>query len=558
MKTYQNYWLMLLNSSALLLFLAPNISGQEHAGIFVNGGNVPFADRIVDYSPGSNVSGDWKQPDSALGPPQLVSPGGYPRDVSLGNGGSLTIEFENNDLRNGVGADLAVFEVGSEAERFEVEISADGSSWIQLGSYPGGARAIDIGPFVDSPGPYKFVRVTDAPGGGSGNPYAGADIDAIATLNGSLCQAVRETFYFSQWFKGAVCGSVSEDLFIGEIEDELGGKIQLWCLDKGQYVDEFGLFYVSPRGERIQIGRCPWEAGCNLGSLLHGGDPDGDGKPDCFLRSAWISADQKYGDEDDDPDKDVYVALYDFSTKSLTERWLKEPANKSVGSPPLVVSSKTSLYPGSDHVLGGPVGIVSDSGLPMRLSEFHERDLNADGKIDAEDGLILGEMMGMSSSDGFFYHQADYDGSGEIDDFDREIFSATNSYTEWIAQNFPQSWPDPSRKSVWGQDADPDGDGCVNRIEFLMLRNPNLNDRHLGLKARIDGGKLVLSFRENTQLATSYSLIAEYSDSMLGAWGRGHVSYRTTERFNGYRLVEATLHEEGDINFIRLRSNIQH
>ena len=46
----------------------------------------------------------------------------------------------------------------------------------------------------------------------------------------------------------------------------------------------------------MKVGMCPFLAGCNSASFYHAGDNDNNGKPDCFIRSRWISRD--YGQND--------------------------------------------------------------------------------------------------------------------------------------------------------------------------------------------------------------------------------------------------------------------
>ena len=73
---------------------------ETYGGIEVPDGAIAFADSVAEYSPGSNATGNWRNPAAALGEPQL-SGGGFPNDVSLGNGGSLTLQFVDNVLENG-------------------------------------------------------------------------------------------------------------------------------------------------------------------------------------------------------------------------------------------------------------------------------------------------------------------------------------------------------------------------------------------------------------------------------------------------------------------------
>ena len=71
---------------------------------------------------------------------------GYCGQVSLGTGGSITMQFTDNAL-TGSGdsaADLHIFEIGADVEGFFVEISTDGFAWVDLGLLAGQPTSIDI------------------------------------------------------------------------------------------------------------------------------------------------------------------------------------------------------------------------------------------------------------------------------------------------------------------------------------------------------------------------------------------------------------------------------
>lgn len=100
-------------------------------------------DRIVDVHYGSYAGfGQNELPDCVLGPPQGAGlSGGSLHVLSLGNGGSITLEFVDNLPQNGVGADLIVFEnaffVGGDsnyafAEAAFVEVSQDGVTFFRF------------------------------------------------------------------------------------------------------------------------------------------------------------------------------------------------------------------------------------------------------------------------------------------------------------------------------------------------------------------------------------------------------------------------------------------
>lgn len=159
-----------------------------------------FADRVVAYEVGSpEPVPEGQDPRTALGPPDYVpDKWAKPRAVSLGNGGSITLAFGEGALIDGDGPDLFIWEIGPSKEATTVEISADGKTWIPVGTAPGGFSAIDIGPFVTRDDVFHFVRLRDVPfDGGESDAWPGADIDAVAVLGTSRRVSVPSEVLFA-------------------------------------------------------------------------------------------------------------------------------------------------------------------------------------------------------------------------------------------------------------------------------------------------------------------------------------------------------------------------
>jgi hypothetical protein len=102
----------------------------------------PFADKVVEFKPGAGAGyGQKMLPQIVLGPPRgggkFMGSGDV---VSLGKGGSITLEFVDNEVFDGEGPDFIVFEnaflqkpgddpnLGS-FELAKVEVSLDGKEW---------------------------------------------------------------------------------------------------------------------------------------------------------------------------------------------------------------------------------------------------------------------------------------------------------------------------------------------------------------------------------------------------------------------------------------------
>ena len=171
-----------------------------------------YADVVVDYDNGtygadaeSNES--WTHdPNAALGAENWTSEmthrgalGQWQKDIgtSLGENGSLTVEFTDNYLVGGgdAAADLWIFEIGSVVEAMNVEISTDNETWYQVGvaERQDAEQEFGIGMDIDATIAaeegltletlFRYVRVTDGGTNNYRNSKAGADIDAIAAIS---------------------------------------------------------------------------------------------------------------------------------------------------------------------------------------------------------------------------------------------------------------------------------------------------------------------------------------------------------------------------------------
>ncbi len=192
----------------------------------------PFLDRVVMFQRGSGGgNGEDKLPDIVLGPPQGGGKLEAGRDVlSLGEGGSITVEFVDNEVVDGPGPDFIVFEnpflaaPGNDPdfgffELARVEVSFDGESWTEFpydtasrkgcaGHHPVLANVeknkidptdpkVAGGDQFDLEGigvkVIRFIRLTDVQSFGGDDGAAGFDLDAIVAVHSRSRQAEKKS-----------------------------------------------------------------------------------------------------------------------------------------------------------------------------------------------------------------------------------------------------------------------------------------------------------------------------------------------------------------------------
>lgn len=173
------------------LFSQIEIKGKSYSinkseAIYLPLGKISFADEVVEFIQGRpHASKEFSDPRSALGEPNYTH---YkvPNYISLGCGGVLVLEFTDNGFVDMEGPDIYIWEVGPSAESFQLEISKDGETWLNLGAVSGGRSFVDIAPVVeDIRDIFYFVRITDLKDICSG-VSPGVDIDAVGTISGVI------------------------------------------------------------------------------------------------------------------------------------------------------------------------------------------------------------------------------------------------------------------------------------------------------------------------------------------------------------------------------------
>lgn len=182
----------------------------------------PFVDRIVVFKPGEGAGyGQDQQPKIVLGPPKGGGKLAPSDDVlSLGKGGQITLEFVDNEVIDGPGPDLLIFEnaflrapgddpTNGFFELARVEVSFDGKEWKEFPfdqitrkgcagwhpvlAHPGENDISPTDPEKAGGDPFdlkeiglkvvRFIRITDLENANGENGTAGFDLDAVAAVH---------------------------------------------------------------------------------------------------------------------------------------------------------------------------------------------------------------------------------------------------------------------------------------------------------------------------------------------------------------------------------------
>lgn len=178
----------LLPTSARGQDVAKTYPGAQGGEIALPMGDISFADRVVSFTEGSPSSSrdDARDPAGAIGPLDYDFSKDAGKFVTLGCHGSIVLEFTDNALIDIPAADLHVWEIGPDVEPTRLEISKNGTDWVDVGKISGGTASIDIADHVDPGDSYRFVRLTDLECLGRNGRWPGADIAAVAAVGTAI------------------------------------------------------------------------------------------------------------------------------------------------------------------------------------------------------------------------------------------------------------------------------------------------------------------------------------------------------------------------------------
>jgi hypothetical protein len=244
------------------------------------------------------------------------------------------------------------------------------------------------------------------------------------------------------------------------LEADSGDRLELACVDTSTVGPSasFNLFFTKAgSSERLRVGTCPFDGGCNTGEFFHSGDLDNNGKPDCFYVTKWTSKDYHTNDSDHFPFINPWTGVFEPSENQLdwantvyvvTSDALTKTNYKfeyNVG-PPVPFSTCTQGGPTPEGNLAAitsvdpPLGPdteaffdqveaafsrIPPSGVPMGEDVSKPCDFDGDGDCDAGDLLIFEGSLSTCAGTAGYHPRADSDGNGCVDAQDRfHLFEA--------------------------------------------------------------------------------------------------------------------------------------
>lgn len=201
-------------AASALMVLSGAARAEIIGGVEFPDGASSFADAVESYAPPiAGPSAPHQGSENSLGIPNYAGVNSCPSVagcsfVSLGDGGTLIVEFVDNRLTgSGTTADdLWIFEVGPDVEDTFVWISKDGITWEDVGKVFGSTRGIDIDFYgFGIADQFRFVRLTDDTneGGQGSGGTVGADIDAVGAIS-SIATPVPEPETWAMLMFGAM------------------------------------------------------------------------------------------------------------------------------------------------------------------------------------------------------------------------------------------------------------------------------------------------------------------------------------------------------------------
>jgi hypothetical protein len=164
-------------------------------------GEICFADSVLHYDPGRpglNTGGEpdskFTDPDRCLGPPSEAI-----KDfVSLGSGGTLILQFNDNVVYDGPGPDLYFWIPDLIPVEATVWISRDGVVFLHAGRISSENPTLDLSGTAEPGEFYTQLKIRDDSADTLKNASLGIDLDAVASINNAIVTAIPADSLFSE------------------------------------------------------------------------------------------------------------------------------------------------------------------------------------------------------------------------------------------------------------------------------------------------------------------------------------------------------------------------
>lgn len=198
-----------------------------HGGeVFFPRGDESFADEVVTFAVGDPGPDETDaDPQQVLGIPDYAPDQGG--SVTLGCAGELVLRFTDNRLIDIAGPDLYVFEIGPDVEPTALAVSADGDSWIRVGTISGGKAEIDLAPYAPSDATFRYVKLVDLKQACSSRT-PGADVDAVGAIGSASKIALDSAVLFDSGEHQLKPGAFAAlDKVIEQINDPASSDVEV-------------------------------------------------------------------------------------------------------------------------------------------------------------------------------------------------------------------------------------------------------------------------------------------------------------------------------------------
>ena len=178
---------------ALMCLVTSSAFAQSYKGYpDIPDNTVGYATQVIDYSPGTGVSEQYKHSEYILGEPDYYT---TTNSFALGNSGSIVVGFSPFIIKpsGDNSADFYIYEVET-YEPWDAYVSNDLENWVKapvvfkdVTATTGGTkgRGSVVGYDVDAisaTDTYKYVKIVDTSNSGFANS-AGSDIDAVVVTS---------------------------------------------------------------------------------------------------------------------------------------------------------------------------------------------------------------------------------------------------------------------------------------------------------------------------------------------------------------------------------------